>query len=79
MSCGLCTPGRSSQEVEDDKGKTYRCAECEPGALGSTNGMEDGGVHDGGRSKPTFPPNRLASRLFMVNRPALIHLSALGN
>ncbi|CAK9077551.1 LEAF RUST 10 DISEASE-RESISTANCE LOCUS RECEPTOR-LIKE PROTEIN KINASE-like 1.4 (Probable receptor-like serine/threonine-protein kinase LRK10L-1.4), partial [Durusdinium trenchii] len=31
VSCGLCTPGRSSQEVEDDKGKTYRCAECEPG------------------------------------------------
>ncbi|CAK9062708.1 unnamed protein product [Durusdinium trenchii] len=53
VSCGLCTPGRSSQEVEDDKGKTYRCAECEPGALGSTNGMEDGGVHDGGRGEPS--------------------------
>lgn len=31
VGCGLCPAGRSSQEVLDNEGKTYRCEECPPG------------------------------------------------
>ncbi|CAJ1371271.1 unnamed protein product [Effrenium voratum] len=29
--CGLCAAGRASEEVQDSKGKTYRCTQCPPG------------------------------------------------